>query len=139
MLQALYEERFQEALRRNVDQFSAKDLAAQRKMVFNVMALEYDGGTLTDLRLSHLTPVKKGMVDMVVRLSAVTPSAVTLDLHMCCGESMRQDSQEPTDSRLVVAIANDIVLSLGEERPIELTRMPFSKSRIDGALFRVLE
>ena len=139
-LEPLYEQRFRESLTRIVKEIPNEDLAIQWDLTFDVMALEYQRGRTTDLRFqAYFSPVMQGILARISRLCALIPSSVKLGFHLCYGDLRHQHFIEPVDTELLVGLANDIIQSLADTRPVDWIHMPVPKGRTDEAYFDPLK
>src|SRR5206468_684699 len=70
------------------------------------------------------------------RLCDSVPPGVDCLLHLCYGDFGHQHLLEPTDMRVMVDLANRILVCV--QRPLELLHMPVPRGRHDEAYFAPL-
>ncbi|PYI04304.1 hypothetical protein BO78DRAFT_431367 [Aspergillus sclerotiicarbonarius CBS 121057] len=135
----LYEQRMIESVQSLVRGIPAEDLAVQLDLCFDVTALEYDRGRLTnDYFKPWFSPVMEGIVERVQRVSALIPAEVPLGFHLCYGDLGHKHFIEPEDLGLLVELANNIDRQISP-RPLNWLHMPVPKSRDDPAYFEPLK
>ncbi|KAL9085619.1 MAG: hypothetical protein Q9165_007520 [Trypethelium subeluteriae] len=131
-IEPLYEQRFEQSIDRILDEIPHKDMVIQWDLCFEVTALEYDRGRLTDPRhKAHFTSVKSGILERVLRICDRIPPDVHLAFHLCYGDLRHRHFIEPADTRLVVELANDIIEMLGGAHIIEWIHVPVPRDRVD--------
>ncbi|MCJ1383980.1 hypothetical protein MMC17_007094 [Xylographa soralifera] len=139
-LEPLYEKRFLASLDRILREIPAEDLVVQWDMCFDVIALEFDRGEITDQRFKpYFSPVKEGLLERLSRLCAVIPPNVGLAFHLCYGDLRHKHFLEPKDTGLLVDLANSIVRMLDGRHDIEWFHLPVPKGRTDAAYFEPLK
>lgn len=118
-------------LRQEVDEIVGaipnEDLAIQWDTVHEVLMIE-------GARDSMLSPEEH--IDRLVAVGNYVPAAVELGYHFCYGYAARKHTIEPSDTGLLVDIAN--ILAERVARPIDYVHMPVPRDRSDDAFFRPL-
>ncbi|KAF1952727.1 hypothetical protein CC80DRAFT_452144 [Byssothecium circinans] len=139
-IEPLYEQRFAETLNTIVTNIPHNDVVIQWDLCFEMTALEFDRGRLTDKRHQpyFTSPVLQGLVDRVVRLCERIPQDVKLAFHLCYGDLRHKHFIEPEDTSLLVELANAL---LGRETlsvRTEWIHLPVPKDRTDSEYFSPL-
>ncbi|KAI1455389.1 hypothetical protein F4805DRAFT_271976 [Annulohypoxylon moriforme] len=141
-IEPLYEQRFAETLDRIVGGIPHSDVVIQWDLCFEMTALEYDRGRLTEERhqayFSEPGGVLKGLVDRVVRLSSHIPQDVKLAFHLCYGDLRHKHFIEPENTSLLVELANALLAHKTISQRTEWIHLPVPKSRTDAAYFAPL-
>ena len=138
-IEALYERRMELSIGRIVESIPSKDLVIQWDLCFEITALEYDRGRLSDpFHKAHFTPVKSGLLERLSRLCQRVPPEVNLAFHLCYGDLYHKHFIEPIDTRLVVELANDIIEMVGKTHQVEWIHVPVPRSRVDSEYFTPL-
>lgn len=140
-LEPLYEQRYHEALVHILNKIPASDLVVQWDLCFDVMALEYETGTVSERFKAPFSPVMQGVLHRLSRVCNSIPLAVPLAFHLCYGDLRHKHFVEPADSGLLVRLANEIVRVIGEgdKHTIEWIHMPVPRDRNDAAYFEPLK
>ncbi|MBI2736944.1 MAG: hypothetical protein HYX38_10415 [Rhodospirillales bacterium] len=107
-----------------VDAIPNEDLAIQWDTVHEVLMIE-------GARDSMLSPEEH--IDRLVAVGNYVPAAVELGYHFCYGYAARKHTIEPSDTGLLVDIAN--ILAERVARPIGYVHMPVPRDRSDDAFF----
>lgn len=137
-LEPFYEKRMLDSLANIIDKIPAEDLALQWDVCFEITALEFDRGRLKEPFFQvHFSPVKKGILDRLERISANIPVEVPLGFHLCYGDLHHRHFIEPEDTGLLVDLANGIACRL--QRPVNWLHLPVPRNREDTAYFEPLK
>ena len=138
-VEPLYEERLGQSIDRIVENIPHKDMVIQWDLCFDITALEFDRGRLTELRhKAYFTPVKSGILERLSRMCRRIPSDVHLAFHLCYGDLRHKHFVEPTDLGLAVELANDIIEMLGGSHHVEWIHVPVPRNHIDTEYFAPL-
>lgn len=129
VIEPLYEER----LLAEIDEIAAAiphdQLAIQWDMPFEV-------GILEGVIPSQLENTRTEIVDRLTCISSRVPSDVELGYHLCYGDFGHRHFKQPSDTALMVELANAI--STAVSRPINWVHMPVPRDRSDDAYFAPL-
>lgn len=93
-------------------------------------------GILEGLIPSQLDNPRAGILNRLTRISARVPFDVELGYHLCYGDEGHRHFKQPTDTSLMVELAN--TLSEAISRPINWLHMPVPRDRTDDAYFAPL-
>ncbi|KAI9870161.1 MAG: hypothetical protein M1830_004621, partial [Pleopsidium flavum] len=132
-VEPVYEKALLSALRRIQDEIPAKDLAVQWDVAVEFGMLESIGFIFTP----WFSPVKEGIMERIVRLSAAVDDKVELGYHLCYGDIQHRHFVEPKDMGLLAELANSIVEQV--RHPVSWIHMPVPKDRADAAYFAPLK
>jgi len=132
-VEPVYEKALLNALRRIQDEIPAKDLAIQWDVAVEFGMLENIGFIF----VPWFSPVKEGIMERIVRLSAAVDDKVELGYHLCYGDIQHRHFVEPKDIGLLVEMANLIVEQV--QHPVSWIHMPVPKDRADAAYFAPLK
>lgn len=132
-VEPVYEKALLSALRRIQDKIPAKDLAIQWDVAVEFAMLENVGFVFAP----WFSPVKEGIMERIVRLSAAVDDNVELGYHLCYGDIGHQHFVQPKDTGLLVEMANLIVEKV--QRPVSWFHMPVPKDRDDAPYFAPLK
>ncbi|KAL1983156.1 hypothetical protein VTN96DRAFT_406 [Rasamsonia emersonii] len=142
-LEPLYEQRILEALGVSLAKIPASDLAIQWDLCFEIMALEYERGRISDplfkphfLSSSSFFSAKHGILDRINRLCEKIPADVLLGFHFCYGDLGRRHFVEPEDTAVMVDLANSISKRIS--RPVSWVHMPVPRDKDDVGYFEPL-
>jgi len=132
--QAVLETPMEAALLREMNQIAQAvapdELAIQWDVAAEIAILE------TDFFEAHLKGNKTGIIDRLARLGNAVPMNVELGYHLCYGNAGQKHFKEPTDTGLMVEIANGIFERI--RRPVNWLHMPVPIDRDDAAYFEPL-
>jgi hypothetical protein len=132
--QALVEPPLEAALLREMAEIASgvphHELAFQWDVAAEIAVLE------TDLFPSFLKGDKAGMIERLARLGDAVPVNVEVGYHLCYGSNDQKHFKEPTDTGLMVEIANGIFARV--HRPVSWFHMPVPVDRVDDAYFAPL-
>jgi methionine synthase II (cobalamin-independent) len=139
-IEPLYEQRFAEAIDNIVSNIPHNDMIIQWDLCFEMTALEFDRGRLTEARHGPYFPgpVLQGLVDRVVRLSERIPKDVKLAFHLCYGDLGHKHFIEPEDTSLLVELANALLARETLGSRTEWIHLPVPKGRTDSDYFSPL-
>ncbi|KAI2633147.1 hypothetical protein GGS26DRAFT_555458 [Hypomontagnella submonticulosa] len=142
MIEPLYEQRLGETIDHIVTHIPHDDMVIQWDLSFEMTALEFERGRLTDTRhqpyFSSPTGVLQGLVDRVVRLSERIPKDVKLAFHLCYGDFQHKHFIEPQDTSLLVELANALLAQETLGPRTEWIHLPVPKGRTDSEYFSPL-
>ena len=79
---------------------------------------------------------RAAIIERLVRLGERVPAGVELGYHLCYGYRARRHFKEPTDTGLLVDIANAV--SAGVTRPVTWVHLPVPRDRDDAAYYAPL-
>ncbi|MCJ1258529.1 hypothetical protein MMC24_006362 [Lignoscripta atroalba] len=133
VVEPVYEKALLSALRRIQDEIPAKDLAIQWDVAVEFGMLENVGFVF----VPWWSPVKEGVVERIVRVSAAVDEGVEMGYHLCYGDIEHRHFVEPKDMGLLVEMANLIVEQV--EHRVSWFHMPVPKDRADAAYFAPLK
>lgn len=133
-VEPVYEKALLSALRRIQDEIPAKDLSIQWDVAVEFAMLE---NVQFFLFTPWFSPVKEGIMERIVRVSAAVDKDVELGYHLCYGDIQHRHFVEPKDTALLVEIANLILKQV--HHPVNWIHMPVPKDRTDAAYFAPLE
>jgi len=144
-VEPVYEVAMLSALRRIQDNIPAQDLAIQWDVAVEFAALELIGiGREMPARYPFANtprpwffPLKEGLVERIVKLANAVDHGVELGFHLCYGDAGHVHFIEPTDSAVLVEMANAI--SQGVKRDVNWIHMPVPKDRVDEAYYAPLK
>ncbi len=128
-IEPLYEARVTEEIRTILARVPADQLAIQWDTRFEFGMLE---GTVP----AWFSDVRAGILERLLRLSRHVPRDVELGFHLCYGDDAHGHVAEPSDSGMLVGIANSIATSL--DRPLNWIHMPVPADRTDDEYFAPL-
>ncbi|KAL8945986.1 MAG: hypothetical protein Q9222_007559, partial [Ikaeria aurantiellina] len=140
-LEPLYETRIIESVSRIVDSIPHSDLVIQWDVCFEMIALEYANGRVSDPRYkAHFqsSGVQQGVVDRVVRVCQAVPKSVPMAFHLCYGDLRHRHFVEPESMGTMVELANSITSALSDTHTVKWIHMPVPKDRKDAAYFSPL-
>jgi ubiquinone/menaquinone biosynthesis C-methylase UbiE len=80
--------------------------------------------------------VRAGVVERLLRLARIVPSAVELGFHLCYGDDEHGHFAEPADAAKLVGVANALAATL--DRPLNWIHMPVPQERDDDAYYAPL-
>ena len=80
--------------------------------------------------------VRAGVVERLLRLARMVPSAVELGFHLCYGDDEHGHFAEPADAGKLVGVANALAATL--DRPLNWIHMPVPHDRDDDAYYAPL-
>lgn len=106
------------------------ELAIQWDVAAEIALLE------TDFFESFLKGDQQGMIERLARLGDAVPTDVELGYHLCYGSNGQKHFKEPTDTGLMVEIANGIFSRV--HRAVNWVHMPVPIERDDDAYFAPL-
>lgn len=137
VIEPLYEQRFAETIDRIVANIPHDDVVIQWDLCFEMTALEFDHGRLTDTRHQPYfsSPVLQGLVDRLVRLCERIPEDVELAFHLCYGDLRHKHFIEPQDSSLLVELANALLARETLGPRTKWIHLPVPKERVDSGYF----
>jgi hypothetical protein len=140
MIEPLYEKRFQETLDRIMENIPHNDMVIQWDLAFDIAALEYERGRVTNLPCkAYFSPVKPGLLERLSNLCQRIPSDIQLGFHLCYGDRLHKHFIEPEDTGLLVSLANDIIAILSRSHSIEWIHIPVPRDRNDLEYFEPLK
>ncbi|XDG06461.1 hypothetical protein ABKA04_006076 [Annulohypoxylon sp. FPYF3050] len=138
-IEPLYEKRFAETIDHIVTNIPHKDLVIQWDLCFEMTALEFDRGRLTDKRhqayFSSAGGVLQGLVDRVARQCEGIPQDIKLAFHLCYGDLRHKHFIEPEDTTLLVELANALLARETLGNRTEWVHLPVPKGRTDSDYF----
>lgn len=138
-IEPLYEKRMYDALQNIIDTIPAEELAIQIDLCFEIIALEYDRGRMTNPFFKpYWSPVRQGLVDRVQRMCAIVPTNVPLGLHLCYGDLRHKHFIEPDNLGLCVEFSNELVKAIRPHK-VHWLHMPVPKNREDEDYFLPLK
>jgi hypothetical protein len=104
------------------------------------LAIQWDTavefGVLEGLFPVWFEPAEGGIVDRLVRIGNRVPADVELGFHLCYGDAGHQHFTQPTDTAVLVRVANALVDGL--ERPLNWLHLPVPRERDDEAYYAPL-
>ncbi len=80
--------------------------------------------------------VRSGVVERLLRLARMVPSAVELGFHLCYGDDEHGHFAEPADAGKLVGVANALAATL--DRPLNWIHMPVPQERDDDGYYAPL-
>jgi hypothetical protein len=136
-IEPLYEQRFEETIDRIVESIPHDDFVLQWDLCFEMTALEFDRGRLTEKRHQayFASPVLQGLVSRVLRLCERIPQDVKVAFHLCYGDLQHKHFIEPQDTSLLVELANALLAFESIRSRTEWIHLPVPKDRTDAAYF----
>ncbi|KAI0376104.1 hypothetical protein F5Y04DRAFT_267190 [Hypomontagnella monticulosa] len=136
-IEPFYEQRFMETLDNIVANIPHDDIVIQWDLCFEMTALEFDHGRLSDIwhRAYFSGDVLQGLVDRVERLSKRIPNDVKLAFHLCYGDLLHKHFVEPQDTSLIVKLANALLARETLGPRTEWIHLPVPKERTDSKYF----
>ncbi|KAI1377944.1 hypothetical protein F4677DRAFT_30842 [Hypoxylon crocopeplum] len=141
-IEPLYEQRFADTIDRIVADIPHDDMVIQWDLCFEMTALEFDRGRLTDTwhqpYFSSPGGVLQGLVDRVVRLCERIPQDIKLAFHLCYGDLRHKHFIEPQDTSLLVELANALLARENLGPRTEWIHLPVPKGRTDSDYFSPL-
>ncbi|KAI1779528.1 hypothetical protein F4818DRAFT_399612 [Hypoxylon cercidicola] len=139
-IEPFYEQRFAETLQRIATDIPHDDVVIQWDLCFEMTALEFDHGRLTDIwhQPYFSGGVLQGLVDRVERLSKHIPNDVKLAFHLCYGDLLHKHFIEPQDTSLLVELANALLARETLGLRTEWIHLPVPKGRMDSDYFSPL-
>ncbi|KAF2163004.1 hypothetical protein M409DRAFT_26452 [Zasmidium cellare ATCC 36951] len=137
-VEALYEVRLLQCLRKVQAEIPAHDLMIQGDMPIEMAMLELDRGELTDLFFveffrPYFAPVRAGILERFERLAREVRPGVEMGVHLCYGNFRQRHWLEPKSLELVVSLTNDLQGAMALHRPVDFVHMPVPKERNDVA------
>lgn len=124
---------YERALLKEVDEITAAIPASDLAMQWDV-AVEIDG--ILEVPAVAKNWSKDELVDAIVRLCHRVPAGVELGIHLCYGDPGHKHLVEPSDTALMVELANRFAVTV--QRPIEWIHMPVPRDRDDEGYFAPL-
>jgi hypothetical protein len=104
------------------------------------LAIQWDTavefGVLEQLFPVWFEPAEAGIIDRLVRIGQRVPADVELGFHLCYGDAGHQHFTQPTDTAILVRVANALVLRL--DRPLNWLHLPVPRERDDEAYYAPL-
>ena len=98
------------------------------------VAIEF--AILEGVMQSHFADPEHDILERLARIGACVPRGVELGYHLCYGDAGGRHFKEPTDTALMVRVANALAQQLA--RPLDWIHMPVPRSRDDTAYFAPL-
>ncbi|MCJ1455781.1 hypothetical protein MMC28_006137 [Mycoblastus sanguinarius] len=136
----LYEQRLLQALHHLQEQIPASDLTIQWDLPTEVAVLEYErGGTYDKYWKPYFSPVKDCILQRLVQLAKAVGPDVEMGYHLCYGDFGHVHFVQPSDTSLLVELANAIVASVDPIHPVAYFQMPVPKDRTDETYFLPLK
>ncbi|KAI1139218.1 hypothetical protein F5Y05DRAFT_341571 [Hypoxylon sp. FL0543] len=141
-IEPLYEQRLAETIDHIVANILHDDVVIQWDLCFEMMALEFDRGRLTNSRFQAYFPsaggVLQGLVDRVARLCERIPRDVRIAFHLCYGDLGHKHFIDPQDTSLLVEFANALLARETIGPRTEWIHLPVPKERTDSDYFAPL-
>jgi methionine synthase II (cobalamin-independent) len=141
-IEPLYEQRMAESIDRIVANFPHDDFVIQWDLCFEIMALEFEQGRLTDKwhqpYFHYSGSVLQSLVDRIVRLCKRMPDDVNMAFHLCYGDLRHKHFIEPEDTSLLVDFANALLSHEAIGPRTRWIHLPVPKERSDGQYFAPL-
>jgi hypothetical protein len=81
-------------------------------------------------------PFERETIDVLTQIGDAVPPTLDLGYHLCYGSPADEHLVQPTDTRVMVDIANRV--AAGVTRPIDFFHLPVPKPRTDDAFFAPL-
>ena len=119
-------------LRRIFDNLPHEELSIQWESVYELMMLEGHPGW-TYFGDDHELAIRAHFAE----ITNVVPEPVELGVHLCYGDRNHQHFMEPTDTGIMVRVANWIAAECG--RTLNFLHMPVPRERHDDAYFEPLK
>ena len=139
-IEPLYEQRMVEAMRNLQENIPASDLSLQIDLPLEIAILEFEHGRLEDPYFKpYFKPVKAGIVDRISRMVSAVGSDVELGFHFCYGDLGHEHFVQPTDTFLLVGLANDVMEAVTPIHSVHYIHLPVPKDRTDEAYYRPLQ
>ncbi|KAL8828538.1 MAG: hypothetical protein Q9191_002529 [Dirinaria sp. TL-2023a] len=132
-VEPMYESFLIKALKNIQEQIPASDLAIQWDCAVEFAMLEEVGKPFTP----WFSPVKEGIVNRLLKLSAQVKAGVELGFHLCYGDLNHRHFVQPKDTSLLVEMANQLAKQV--QRPIQWVQLPVPKDRTDDSYFAPLK
>ncbi|KAK7932241.1 hypothetical protein PG985_002953 [Apiospora marii] len=141
-IEPLYEQRLEETIDRILTEIPHADLVIQWDLCFEMTALEFEQGRLSDPRhqayFSSPRGVQAGLVDRIARLCERIPKDVKIAFHLCYGDLRHKHFIEPQDTSLLVDLANALLEREALGPRTEWIHLPVPKERNDAEYFAPL-
>lgn len=128
--QADVEPPYAAALAREVSRIAAVVPAAELAIQWDI-AVEI--ALLEGVRTAGLDVSEAALVDRIVQLAAAVPAGVPTGFHLCYGDAGHRHFVQPTDTGLLVRVANRLAADL--DRTPAWVHMPVPRDRDDRAYF----
>ena len=136
----LYEHRIVQAVRNIQERIPTSELSIQWDLPTEVAVLEHELGHLdTKYSKAYFSPVKDGILQRLIRLAKAVDADVEMGYHLCYGDLGHKHFVEPSDTGLMVELANDIVENISPVHRIAYFHMPVPKDRKDREYFSPLK
>jgi hypothetical protein len=129
-LEPAFEKRLLEELREICAKIPHDQLAIQWDCAAEFFVLELKAPVPFD-------DLRAGINERLARIGDAVPHAVELGYHFCYGDFKHAHFKEPTDTSLLVSVANDMFNEI--HRPITWLHIPVPRKRDDDAYFAPLE
>ena len=127
-LEPVYEAQMRKEVERIVAAIPADQLAIQWDARYEFAMLE---GAIA----VWFEDVQAGVVERLLRLAGMVPSAVELGFHLCYGDDEHGHFAEPADAGRLVGVANALAAL---DRPLNWIHMPVPQERDDDAYYAPL-
>ncbi|KAI1326469.1 hypothetical protein F5Y16DRAFT_410854 [Xylariaceae sp. FL0255] len=135
ILEPFYEQHFAETLDHIVSEIPHEDMVIQWDLCFEITALEYKRGRLTDPfhkpYISAPNGLLQGLVDRIVQFSERVPQDIKFGFHLCYGDLFHKHFLEPPDLTVLVDFANSVLERDTFSKRTEWIHMPVPKDRTD--------
>ena len=138
-LEPLYEQRLRESVSRIVQNLPSEDIVIQWDLCFEVTALEFGCGRLTEERYkAYFSPAMPGILDRIHKICHWIPENIHIAFHLCYGDLRHKHFIEPENTGLVVELANNIIETISKSHVVEWIHIPVPRNRIDQEYFAQL-
>jgi len=129
LIEPVYEEHLLAELDEIITAIPHDQLAIQWDMPFEI-------GILEGVIPSHMNNPRADILNRLARISTRVPANVQLGYHLCYGDEGHRHFKQPTDTSVMVGLANDLARVI--PRSINWFHMPVPRDRADDAYFAPL-
>ena len=136
----LYKQRMLQALGHIQKSISKSELTIQWDLPTEIAVMEYERGRLQDGYWEpYFSPVKEGVIKRLVKLAKAVDPEVEMGYHLCYGDFGHEHFIQPSNTGLLVELANSIINNIGAYHPIAYLQMPVPRNRMDELYFLPLK
>ena len=140
IVEPLYEHRIEQAVRNIQERVPTSELSIQWDLPTEVAVLEHELGHIDDKYWkAYFSPVKDGILKRLIQLAKVVDPDVEMGYHLCYGDMGHKHFIEPSDTGLMVELANEIVERVSPVHRVAYFHMPVPKDRKDEEYFSPLK
>ncbi|CAF9905457.1 MAG: hypothetical protein GOMPHAMPRED_003191 [Gomphillus americanus] len=139
-IEPLYEEKLAAALARIQSSIPKDKLSLQFDLPFEIGALEYESGNITDPHWKAWFPkVQQGLIERLARLFKLVDEDVPLGLHLCYGDIGHVHFVDPKDTGILVQFIKAIHEGVEPIHDISYIHIPVPKDKTEAAYFEPLK